>query len=204
MYFLWESGIIKLNLASRFSEFLGSITRGALDGTLSTLGIVIGAYDAPSSIIIAAGLSGGMANGLSNIFAAVSAEKSEMLKDLRDIKDAMLREDLENTLLHRMADKKVKKKGVMDGIATVLGAVIPVIPYFFLPSDIAVYFAIGFTSLLAFILGSISAKVSGRNILILGIKMAFFAIVVAIVCTLVQRGIRSSFVLIKPALGLCI
>ena len=46
---------------------LVAATRGMMDGTLSTLGVVIGATGAPPEVIIAAGISGGLANSFSNV-----------------------------------------------------------------------------------------------------------------------------------------
>ncbi|MBS3802436.1 MAG: hypothetical protein KGY65_06770, partial [Candidatus Thermoplasmatota archaeon] len=63
------------------------LIRGFIDGVLSSLGVVIGASTAigatvgsnnataASAIIIAAGIGGGVANGLSNILGASVGEK---------------------------------------------------------------------------------------------------------------------------------
>lgn len=182
-----------MKILEKVRDYLNPITRGAIDGSLSTLGIVIGAISASPKVVIAAGLSGGVANGLSNMFAAVSAEKTEMLTDLSDIEDAMLKDDLRDTVLHEVKNKKVRLRGFVDGISTILGALIPVTPYFFAPANVAVLMAIFFTSLLSFFLGFAMASVSGRNILKIGVKMAIIAIMVAIICTVVQQAIEIGF-----------
>ncbi len=196
-----------MSLLNKIEGYLNPITRGAIDGALSTLGIVIGALGAGPVVIISAGLSGGAANGLSNMFAAVSAEKTEMLSDLSEIEDAMLKDNLRNTIIHEIQNKKVRLRGVVDGIATIFGAMIPVAPYFFFESTQAVFISVALTSLLAFFLGFCMAQVSGRSILRLGIKMAVIAIVVAIVSSLVQQGIEVAFkeglLHMTLGLGLC-
>lgn len=192
----------------KIGKFLHPITRGAIDGSLSTLGIVIGAINASPEVIIAAGLSGGVANGFSNMFAAVSAEKTEMLRDLSDIEDAMLKDDLKNTILHEIENKKVRLRGFVDGVATILGALVPVIPYFFISAAEAVLLAIALTSSLTFLLGFVMAKVSGRRIMILGLKMAVIAVGVAIMSTIVRQvieaGFKGGFFHSILGLGLCV
>lgn len=182
-----------MGFLEKIEELLNPITRGSIDGALSTLGIVIGASSAGPEVVIAAGLSGGVANGLSNMFAAVSAEKTEMLSDLNEIENALLKDNLKNTILHDIKNRKVRKKGVVDGVATVFGAAVPVLPYFFFASSQAIFFSVALTSILAFALGFCMASISERNILILGIKMAVIAVIVAVASTLVQHGIRNIF-----------
>ncbi|PTD94539.1 TIGR00267 family protein [archaeon SCG-AAA382B04] len=195
---------MKMSLLEQIKEYLHPITRGAIDGSLSTLGIVIGAVNASPEIIIAAGMSGGIANGFSNMFAAVSAEKTEMLGDLSEIEDAMLKDTLRDTIIHEMQSKKVRSRGFIDGVATIFGALVPVVPYFFLGTGQAIFLSIGLTSLLAFFLGFAMAQVSGRNILYLGLKMAIIAIIVAIASTSVRQLIEAGFKgsLLHPILGL--
>ncbi|OUJ19248.1 putative Fe2+/Mn2+ transporter VIT1/CCC1 family [Methanonatronarchaeum thermophilum] len=179
---------------SRYLEIieatLGNITRGAIDGILTTLGIVIGAYGAESTIIIAAGISGGVASGLSNTFAALSAERTEMEVGMKEIRKSMLREEMENTTLHKTKKKQVRIKALMDGLSSVLGASVPVAPYFFFPAEQAVFIAVTLTAIFAFAIGFLSGKVSEKHLIRMGIKMALIALTVAVVATLIQQGIH--------------
>lgn len=161
--------------------------RGLLDGTLATLGVVIGARGAAPAIIIAAGISGGVANSLSNVLAAFSAQRATMLQDLREIENAMVDKELEDTSPYRKSSKEVQLKSIMDGVATIIGALVPVLPYFFLPPIAAMYTAIGITALLGFWVGFFMGKLSKQNVLYLGLKMAVIAIVVAGASTLLQN-----------------
>ena len=61
------------------------IIRGLIDGSLSTFGVVIGASGGDVSIIIAAGIGGGVANGISNILGALTAERA-ILEGKRSLK----------------------------------------------------------------------------------------------------------------------
>ncbi|RZN62753.1 VIT1/CCC1 transporter family protein [Methanonatronarchaeum sp. AMET6-2] len=180
------------NILEIIESTLGNITRGAIDGILTTLGIVIGAYGAEATIIIAAGISGGVASGLSNTFAALSAERTEMEVGMKEIRKSMLREEMEDTLLHKTKKREVRIKALMDGAASVLGAAVPVTPYFFFPAEQAVFVAIGLTAIFAFGIGYLSGKVSGKHLFRMGIKMALIALVVAVIATLIQQGIHIS------------
>ncbi|WGI17575.1 VIT1/CCC1 transporter family protein [Methanonatronarchaeum sp. AMET-Sl] len=171
---------------------LGNITRGAIDGILTTLGIVIGAYGAESTIIIAAGISGGAASALSNTFAALSAEQTEMEVGMKKIRKSMLREEMEDTLLHKSKKKEVRIRAIMDGLASIIGAAVPVTPYFFFPAEQAVFIAITLTAIFAFGIGFLSGKISEKKFIQMGIKMALIALIVAVVATLIQQGIHIS------------
>lgn len=163
--------------------------RGMLDGTLATLGVVIGARGAAPEIIIAAGISGGVANSISNILAAFSAQKTVMLNDLREVEDAMIEKDLKGSYTHQEKQKEVRLKSIYDGVATLLGALVPVVPFFFFAPQIATYTAIGLTSILGFWVGFIMGKLSRRNVLYLGAKMAIIAIIVALASAIIQNGL---------------
>ena len=82
------------------------LVRGFIDGSLSTLGVVIGASGAEISIIIAAGIGGGVANGLSNVFGAFTAERIEEEMQIVKIERAMLK-NLKETEIYKSVRRKV-------------------------------------------------------------------------------------------------
>lgn len=166
-------------------------TRGMMDGTLSTLGVVIGAQGAPPEIIIAAGVSGGIANSFSNIFAAFTAYETEMMVEINNLKDAMLRKDLEDTDIYSREKREVRRQSLTDGLATVVGALVPVIPYFFFSSYLSVFIAVFLTSMLGLFVGLVMGKLSRRSMIKSGIKMAVSAIVVGAISAFVQSGLSS-------------
>lgn len=170
---------------------LEAASRGMMDGTLSTLGVVIGAQGAPPEVIIAAGISGGIANSFSNIFAAFTAYETELMVGLNDIKDAMLRRDIQDTELYSNGKHKVHKRSLADGLATVFGALVPVIPYFFFRPGLSIYIAIFLTAMLGLLVGVVMGKISRRSMIKSGIKMAVMAIVVGVISAFVQSGLSS-------------
>ncbi len=171
---------------------LEAATRGMMDGTLSTLGVVIGAQGATPEVIIAAGISGGIANSFSNIFAAFTAYETELMVELNNIKDAMLRRDLEDTELYNEGKHEVHKQSLADGTATIFGALVPVLPYFFFRPGLSIYIAVAMTALLGLIVGVVMGKLSRRSMIKSGLKMAVSAIVVGVISAFVQSGLSSA------------
>ena len=170
---------------------LEAATRGMMDGTLSTLGVVIGAQGAPAEVIIAAGISGGLANSFSNIFAAFTAYETELMIDLNELKDAMLRKDMRETKIYSDGRSEVHKQSLADGVATAFGALVPVTPYFFFSSHMSIFIAIFLTSLLGLFVGIVMGKISRRSMIKSGLKMAVSAIIVGILSSFVQSGLSS-------------
>lgn len=170
---------------------LVAATRGMMDGTLSTLGVVIGATGAPPEVIIAAGISGGLANSFSNIFAAFTSYETELMIDINSLKGAMLRKDMEDTEVYQEGKQEVNKQSLADGIATAFGAFVPVTPYFFFHAPTSIFLAVFLTSLLGLFVGLVMGRISRRSLIKSGLKMAISAIVVGIISALVQSGLSS-------------
>ena len=85
---------------------LGPIARryfvmNSCDGALTMLGVVIGAsmaHAAEPSVIIAAGISGSFAMGISGFSGAYMAESAERTKELKDIEKAMCKPMMDESL----------------------------------------------------------------------------------------------------------
>ncbi|ENN95806.1 hypothetical protein J422_05688 [Methanocaldococcus villosus KIN24-T80] len=165
------------------------IIRGLIDGTLSTLGVVIGASGADSHIIISAGLGGGLANGLSNILGAFTAEKASLERERINMERKLVKNHgyLKKSLIYKNALKDTMICGVIDGISTTLGSALPVLPFFFLKPNVALYVAIGITVGLLFLLGIFIGKISKENLLISGTKMVVGALLVSFLCFIIEN-----------------
>lgn len=103
----------------------------------------------------------------------------------------MLTKNLQGTKPHQDKEQKIWVKSLMDGIATLFGALVPVLPYLFLPPLKAMYAAIAVTSLLGFLVGVMMSKLSRRHIIYMGLKMALIAILVAGASALLQNGLNA-------------
>jgi len=165
---------------------IGKFLRGFVDGSLSTLGIVIGASAASNVIIIAAALGGTLANGISNLLSAYSAEGVEKYKELRRIEEAMVSKDMKGSEPERQVPRKTLTIGAVDGSATIIGGGIPILPYLFLPTFDAMLVAIVVVVVAVSVIGVYLGKLSRRNIILSALKMAAFCIVVAGVVYLIQ------------------
>ncbi|MFW5755098.1 MAG: VIT1/CCC1 transporter family protein [Tangfeifania sp.] len=156
--------------------------RGLVDGSLSSLGVVIGAAISENiTIIMSAGLSGAMANGLSNILAAFTAEKIGRYQALKLTEKHMIK-SLKGTNLEKKVAGDVLKGGFIDGIVSIIGGLIPLFPFFFLDIVPGLYVSIGMVTLIASILGAYTAYVSSENMISGIVKMMVFTLVTAGIC----------------------
>ncbi len=169
------------------------LIRGLIDGSLSTLGIVIGASIAiglspeATRIIVAAGIGGGIANGLSNIIGAFAAEKTVAHKELERVEQAMLKRGaIKNSELHRETKKRILSSSAIDGLATISGSVIPVLPFFILPALQALEWSVAVTLALFFFLGIYIGRISRENLALSGFKMVLFAGATAGIAALIK------------------
>jgi len=156
--------------------------RGLVDGALSSLGVVIGATIGDNTtIILSAGIAGATANGFSNILAAFTAEKIGKYKDFRIVEKHMMK-SLSGTTIEKKLRKDVIKGGVIDGFMSILGGLIPVLPFLFFDINTALYISIGLVTTLAAILGVYTSHISKENIILSVSKMVFFTLIAAGIC----------------------
>ncbi|WP_048093102.1 TIGR00267 family protein [Geoglobus acetivorans] len=169
--------------------------RGFIDGALSVLGVVIGASGGQLDIIISAGIGGGVANGISNIFGAFTAERVEEEREFRELEKSMLVE-LRETELYRKVRKRVMLRGIVDGISTILGSIVPVLPFilaYFLDFSVqlALIASVTLTALSLGVLGLYFGSVSKENLAVSSAKMVLMGLVIAIVSIAIERGIHT-------------
>lgn len=180
------------------------LIRGFIDGVLSSLGVVIGASTAigatvgsnntvASAIIIAAGIGGGVANGLSNILGASVGEKLVKELELSEIEKAMLKSggELRGTAVDQKLNEKLWSSAIYDGVATFIGSIIPVLPFiigslFLITDMISLYASIVISLLLFFILGVYIGRIAKEQVIISGLKLVAFGVVTVIITTLIR------------------
>lgn len=164
---------------------IAKFLRGFIDGSLATLGIVIGASSAAPSIIIAAAVGGTLANTLSNALSSLSATGAEQYGELRSVERAMVASDLSGTSLERAIGRRVVLGGVVDGAGTLVGGILPTLPYLLdLPSP--AFVAVGVVAGATGVVGLYMGKVAKRNLLFSAAKMVVFAGVIAAAVYFVQ------------------
>jgi predicted membrane protein (TIGR00267 family) len=171
---------------------LAKFLRGFMDGSLSTLVIVIGASAAEGPIIIAAAVGGNLANGISNVLSAFSAAEAEEYTEMRSIEDAMVSKELKGSDIERKIRRNTLIASLTDGVASVIGGMFPILPYLLLEPPESMYVAAGIVVTMVFLIGIYLGKVSRRNILLSGLKMAGFGIAVAVAVYFIQLLIAPS------------
>ncbi|MFP4169866.1 MAG: VIT1/CCC1 transporter family protein [Methanomassiliicoccales archaeon] len=181
------------------------LIRGFIDGVLSSLGVVIGASTAigatiasgdgtaASSIIIAAGIGGGVANALSNLLGASVGEKLVKEIEIDELERAMLRGggDLRGTLVDKKLNEELRSCALYDGLATFGGSIIPVTPFIigsalFIPDMVSLYTSIVLSLALFFLLGVYIGRISKENLIISGLKVTAFGVVTVVITTLIR------------------
>jgi len=160
---------------------------------MSSLGIVLGAsFSGDPKVIIAASLGGAMANALSNIVGAMTAERADVMLKLAKYEKAMVGSDikLKHTKIYEKERKKIMKGGILDGAATLIGSIVPIAPFVVLGLQDAAMVATFITLVLLFGLGIYIGKLSKENIVIAGSKMALFGVATAILASSLEHLFR--------------
>jgi len=157
---------------------------GTIDGVVACLAIVIGVFSAAvetKTIIIAAGLSGGIGLGISNGVGGFMAEYTVEHKKMREIEDAMIMEKngMRGTLLHKTIRKKLFYDTLTHGGCSFLGAMVPIMPFLFFGIGEAIWVSIVVSFITLFILGIYMGVMTRERLLIAGLKMLLIGLVVA-------------------------
>lgn len=163
------------------------LIRGFIDGSLSTLGIVVGASAASSQIVIAAAVGGTLANGLSNFLGAFAAAGGEEYEELRAIERAMVARDLKKSARYRQARDRSIRAGAFDALATVAGGTVPIIPYMLAPASRALFISSGLVAGSVLVVGLYLGRLSRQNLLLSGLRMAVFAVAIAVGVYFIQE-----------------
>jgi predicted membrane protein (TIGR00267 family) len=164
---------------------------GAFDGALTILGVIIGAYvseghahpELALKLIIASGLAGGVALAVSSTVGAYEAERVEHLLKHQELEKAMLR-PVEGTRIEAMR-VSISLSALVHGVAPLLAAFVPLLPFFFLSLDVAVVTAIGLTLAFLFALGAYLGSLIKEMIVYTGLRFVIAGLATAIILILV-------------------
>jgi predicted membrane protein (TIGR00267 family) len=164
---------------------------GAFDGALTILGVILGAYvgegiDHPElarQLIIGAGLAGGIALAVSSTVGAYEAERVEHLLSHQHLEKAMLR-PVEGDRIDAMK-VSISVSAMVHGIAPLLAAFVPLVPFFFMKLDEAVVTAIAMTLLFLFVLGAYLGSLIKEMIVYTGLRFVIAGLGTAIILILV-------------------
>lgn len=163
---------------------------GAFDGALTILGVILGAYVAEGhqhpelamDLILGAGLAGGIALSVSSAVGAYEAERVEHLLSHQQLERAMLR-PVEGTRKEAIR-VSISVSAIAHGVAPLLAAFVPLIPFFFLSLDMAVLVAIIMTLTFLFALGAYLGSLIREMIVYTGLRFIIAGLATAIILIL--------------------
>ncbi len=160
---------------------------GAFDGALTILGVILGAYvsqghanpDLARHLILAAGFAAGVALAISSAVGAYEAERVEHMLQHQQIEKAMLR-PVEGARVDAMR-VSISFSALSHGVAPLVAAFIPLLPFFFVSLDEAVVTAIVMTLGLLFVLGAYLGSLIREMIVYTGLRFVIAGLATAII-----------------------
>jgi len=164
---------------------------GAFDGALTILGVIIGAYVAESSVhpeiakqlIIGAGLAGAIALAVSSAVGAYEAERVEHILSHKSLEQAMLT-SVDGTRKDAMT-VSILVSSITHGIAPLVAALVPLIPFFFMPLDDAVITGIMITMIFLFALGGFLGSLIKETFIYTGLRFVIAGLATAIILIMI-------------------
>ena len=165
----------------------------AFDGSMTSLGVVIGAYitnivdpRAVIGVIMVSGIAMAV-SGFSGTYMTESAERS---RSLNELEDAMLT-DLDDTIYGEASRFVAIFAAFIDGSAPFLASIPAVIPFYLAligvtPVGLAFTASIGASLLTLFLLGVFLGRISDNNIIYSGVKMVIAGVAVALLALLLN------------------
>jgi predicted membrane protein (TIGR00267 family) len=175
---------------------LGSIARryfviGAFDGALTILGIIVGAYaagarEAQRPILLTAAVSAAIALAVSSGVGAYEAERVEKKLDISTIERAMLAKLSEE---HRDAFRFAAiTSALAHGIAPLVAALPPVVPFFFLSMEDATVVSIAATMAILFAMGAYLGNLIRERVVTTGLRFVAAGLATALVLLFIRGG----------------
>jgi predicted membrane protein (TIGR00267 family) len=165
----------------------------AFDGSMTSLGVVIGAYITnivDPRAVIGVILVSGIAMAVSGFSGTYMTESAERSRSLNELEDAMLI-DLDDTIYGEASRFVAIFAALVDGSAPFLASIPAVIPFYLsyigiLNGEFAFAVSIGASLLTLFLLGVFLGRVSDSNILYSGVRMVIAGITVALLALLLN------------------
>ncbi|HII41347.1 MAG TPA: hypothetical protein HA326_09055 [Thermoplasmata archaeon] len=186
----------------RFKEYseiteLGPIARryfviGAFDGALTILGIIVGAAasgagDAERGLVLTASVSAAIALAVSSAVGAFEAERVEKKLDIGTLERAMLtRLSEEHKGAFRFA---AYASALVHGVAPLIAALPPVVPFLLLPFQQAIPVAVAVTLVFLFAMGAYLGSIVRERLVYTGLRFVAAGLATAAVLWLLRGGV---------------
>jgi len=157
------------------------------DGTLTSIGIVVGAVlsGVPDGVtVIKIGLGAAVGLGTSAVWSVWEIERAETRAEIQRLERAMLT-DLDDTRIQRQRQGARALHAAMSGLGPLIGIIVPLLPFFFEGSlvtideaaIVAVALGVGVLSTFGAYMGSIS----GQRWYVSAARMGLAGLVVALI-----------------------
>jgi len=159
-------------MKEELSKRLKDIILGGQDGLVNVLGLVLGVAGATlnSNIVIISGLVATVAESVS--MTAVAYTSSKAAKDYyHSIKHKLHLCEIESPL----------RSAWVVGISTIIGSLIPLIPFFFFSIKNAIISSLVFSGMILFIVGAFKAKLSIGDWKRSGLELMIIGLIAALV-----------------------
>lgn len=175
----------RIKMAAEMHDLLPIARRyfviGAFDGALTIMGVILGAYAIHAltkQLVIVAGVAAGVALAVSSAVGAYEAERIESALKHKVIERAMLTQiegaRKETAQIGNLASAFV------HGIAPLIAAFVPLTPFFFMPEDDAMVFAVIITLGFLFSMGAYLGSLLKEMIVYTGLRFVVAGLVTAI------------------------
>ncbi|MFB6179231.1 MAG: VIT1/CCC1 transporter family protein [Halorientalis sp.] len=157
------------------------------DGTLTSTGIAVGSYlsgVSAGATVFAVGVGAAVGLSTSGVWSVWEIERAEKLIERQDLERAML-VDLSETRVQAQNKRDRIKHAIMSGIGPLLGIMLPISPYLFVPAVLsmlqATVLAILVGIALLFLFGAYMGSISGQSWVVAGLRMGLAGVVVTII-----------------------
>ncbi|MHC1593077.1 MAG: VIT1/CCC1 transporter family protein [Methermicoccaceae archaeon] len=161
-------------------EYGRYVILGSIDGLLAVLGVVIATYTVSTdvTIIVRAGLGGGVALALTNGVGSYLAEGAVEYGKLCALEKPMLR-SLKNTRLERRTRRKIRIDSFVHGSSSFVGSLIPLCP-FLLHLRGAIYVSVVASIIALAVLGLFSGYISKQGMVLSVVKMVGLGLLIVL------------------------
>ncbi len=163
---------------------------GFFDGIITIAGMLIGAYISGHNtpeLVIPVGFATALALGISSSWGAFEAERMEQ-KVLRMRREKSLLAKLDETIFDEAHSFATAFNSIIHGISPILGALILILPYAFLPPLEALECSMVICSASLFVLGFAMGKMVKERAILNGVRMVVLGFLVLMLVLLLNPG----------------
>lgn len=172
--YLKKAGVTRL--ARRF------FIMNSFDGVLTTVGLLSGSFVGgvtSSSLILAIGISAGIAIALSGSLGVFLTESAERKLDLKMVNETWFKDYEEKKALRKAHASAAYFLAAVDGISPLVATLVVLSPFAFYAASQAYYMAFAIAGVILFLLGIFLGNISKENAFAYGLKMLFAGIAAA-------------------------